>query len=333
MRAVVCKSYSGFKGAEYANFPTPELLPGTVRIKVFACSASFASLLVMEGKHQNRAPLPLVPGTELAGEVLEVADDVRQFRPGDRVVAGVSSGAYAEQVVAPVQTVFHLPAEISFEIGAQFPTIYGTAWGAFKWRARVQPGETVLVHGAAGGSGFAALQVARALEARVIAVVGSEDKVDFLKAHGFDEVINYKTNDFRTEVLKLTNQRGADVIFDPVGGAVLDNSLRCIAPEGRLIVIGFASGVIPKIPANIVLVKNIDIVGMYWGFYFGWGRSGSLPTDDVRLRSSFAEMFELVKKNKLTPHTHDVFPLSEFKEALQVLESRKALGRVIMCPF
>src|SRR5699024_9280668 len=175
--------------------------------------------------------------------------------------------------------------------------------------ARIQPGEVVLVHGAAGGSGFAALQVARAVGARVIAVVGSQDKVDFLKTHGFDEVINYKSNDFRTEVLKLTNQRGADVIFDPVGGEVLDNSLRCIAPEGRLIVIGFASGVIPNIPANIVLVKNVDIVGMYWGFYFGWGKNRSLPTDDARLRSSFADMFELVKKNILIPHTHSVFPL------------------------
>ena len=332
MKAVVCRQYGGPELANFEEVAAPVVFPGAVHIRVEACSASFASLLVMEGKHQNRAPLPLTPGTEVAGVVVSVGENVTRFSVGDRVIAGVQSGGYAQEVVAPEQTVFDLPSEVTFETGAQFPTIYGTAYGALKWRANVQAGEVVLVHGAAGGSGLAAVEVAKALGAIVIATVGSSDKQAFIKAHGADHAFNYRDIDWRKEVLELTDGRGADVIYDPVGGEIFDTSLRCIAPDGRIISMGFASGTIPTIPANIVLVKNISIIGVYWGFYFGWGRQPVLPSNDAKLRRAYAQLFEWTICGKLKPRAHAVVPLSDFKSALQMIASREVIGRVIMRP-
>lgn len=332
MKAVVCRKYGGPEEASIEELPSPPMRPGHVRIRVEACSASFASLLVMEGKHQNRAPLPLTPGTEVAGVVTETGQGVQQFKVGDRVVAGVQSGAYAQEVVAPEQTVFHLPEGIHFDSGAQFPTIYGTAYGALKWRANVAPGEVVLVHGAGGGSGLAAVEVAKALGATVIATAGSPEKLAAAQAHGADHTINYRSADWRSEVLKLTGQRGADVIYDPVGGETFDQSLRCIAPDGRIIPMGFASGTIPTIPANIVLVKNITVIGVYWGYYFGWGRHPVPASNDSRLRAAFADLFEWTLHGKLKPLAHAVLPLSEFTTALNMISAREVIGRVIMRP-
>ncbi len=332
MKAVICRQYGGPEMAAFEEVPAPIVFPGAVHIQVEACSASFASILVMEGKHQNRAPLPLTPGTEVAGVVVSIGENVARFRVGDRVIAGVQSGGYAQEVVAPEQTVFHLPAEVTFETGAQFPTIYGTAYGALKWRANVEAGEVVLVHGAAGGSGLAAVEVAKALGATVIATVGSDDKHATIKVHGADHAINYRNTDWRKEVLELTGGRGADVIYDPVGGEMFDTSLRCIAPDGRIISMGFASGTIPTIPANIVLVKNISIIGVYWGFYFGWGRHPVLPSNDAKLRRAYAQLFEWAIQGKLKPRAHAVLPLSDFKSALQMIANREVIGRVIMRP-
>lgn len=333
MKAVVCKTYGGPEAAEIEDIPSPEIKGGHIRIRVESCSASFASLLVMEGKHQNRAPLPLIPGTEVAGVVTEIGTGVTHFAVGDRVVAGVQSGGYAQEVVAPEQTVFHLPEGVDFDTGAQFPTIYGTAYGAFKWRANVSPEEVVLVHGAGGGSGLAAVEVAKALGATVIATAGSAEKLAAAADRGADHTINYRIGDWRSQVLELTNQRGADVIYDPVGGETFDQSLRCIAPEGRIIPMGFASGTIPQIPANIVLVKNITVIGMYWGYYFGWGRHPVLHNNDKKLRSAFAELFQWTLQGKLKPLTHTILPLSDFRTALQIISGREAIGRVIMRPF
>ncbi|WP_237173633.1 NADPH:quinone oxidoreductase family protein [Paracandidimonas lactea] len=332
MKAVVCRRYGGPDVAKLETIAAPAMLPGGVRIRVDACAASFASLLVMEGKHQNRAPLPLIPGTEIAGTVVEVDGASSRFRPGDRVIAGVQSGGYAQEVVAPETTVFHLPDDIGFDAGAQLPTIYGTAYGALKWRAQVEPGEVVLVHGAAGGSGLAAVEVAKALGAKVIAVAGSAAKQSIVREHGADHAINYHDTDWRTEVLNLTGQRGADVIYDPVGGATFDTSLRCIAPEGRIIPMGFASGTIPSIPANIALVKNISVLGVYWGYYFGWGRHAPRAGNDARLREGYAQIFDWVREGQIKPRAHAVLPLSRFRSALEMLTTRDVIGRVVMHP-
>jgi len=332
MKAVVCRQYGGPDVARLEDMPAPPMRAGSVRIQVQACSASFASLLVMEGKHQNRAPLPLIPGTEVAGVVVETGDGASRFRVGERVIAGVQSGGYAQEVVAPEETVFHLPADVSFDAGAQFPTIYGTAYGALHWRARVAPGEVVLVHGAAGGSGLAAVEVAKALGATVIATVGSEAKQAVVREHGADHAIDYRRANWRDAVLDITGGRGADVIYDPVGGETFDTSLRCIAPDGRIIPMGFASGAIPTVPANIVLVKNISILGVYWGYYFGWGRQPVAPGNDAKLRQAYAQLFEWTSQGSIRPRIHAVLPLSDFKTALHMIAGREAIGRVIMRP-
>lgn len=332
MKAVVCREYGGPGTAALEDVAPPGIRPGAVRIRVEACAASFASLLVMEGKHQNRAPLPLIPGTEVAGVVTELGDGISHFRVGDRVIAGVQSGGYAQEVVVPEQTVFHLPLAIDFIVGAQFPTIYGTAYGALQWRANLAPGEVVLVHGAAGGSGLAAVEVAKALGATVIATAGSQAKRDMVLRHGADHAIDYRGADWREQVLALTGGRGADVIYDPVGGETFDTSLRCIAPDGRIIVMGFASGAIPSIPANIVLVKNISILGVYWGYYFGWGRHAVPPSNDTRLRQAYERLFAWTLEGKLNPRAHAVLPLSRFRTALDMIASRQVMGRVVMRP-
>lgn len=333
MKAVVCRQYGGPEVAAYEDVPSPDIRAGALRIRVEACSASFASLLVMEGKHQNKAPLPLIPGTEVAGIVSELGEGVTKFALGDRVIAGVKSGGYAQEVVAPEETVFHLPNDISFEVGAHFPTIYGTAYGALRWRANISADEVVLVHGGAGGSGLAAVEVAKALGATVIATVGSEAKKEIVSKHGADYAINYRISNWREEVLRLTDGRGADVIFDPVGGETFDTSLRCIAPEGRIIPMGFASGKIPLVPANILLVKNVSVLGVYWGYYFGWGRNAVGPDNDTKLRAAYKQLFSWVSEGKLSPHTHASLPLSQFKTALRMVTNREVIGRVIMLPY
>jgi len=332
MKAIVCREYGGPEVARLEDVEAPQIRPGAVRIRVEACSASFASLLVMQGKHQNRAALPLTPGTELSGVVTELGQGVSRFRIGQRVIANVQSGAYAQEVVAPQETVFLLPEKISVNTGAQLPTIYGTAYAAFKWRANLTAGEVILVHGAGGGSGLAAVEIAKAMGAQVIATAGSDDKLKVAREHGADHTINYRTRDWRAEVLQLTGQRGADVIYDPVGGDTFDTSLRCIAPDGRIIPMGFASGTIPRVPTNIVLVKNITVIGVYWGYYLGWGRQPVLPNTDARLRAAFDEIYAWTIEGRLRPQAHAVLPLSQCRAALEMIASREVIGRVLMRP-
>jgi NADPH2:quinone reductase len=331
MKAVVCRAL-GIEHAAVEELPSPVLFSGGVRIAVHASGVSFANLLVVNGAHQNRHQPPFTPGTEVAGIVLECASDVKLFRPGDRVVAGVRSGGYADEAVVPVSTVFHLPDEVDFDAAVQFPTIYATAYGALKWRASLQKGEVLVVHGAAGGSGLAAIEIGKVLGARVIAVASSSEKLAIAKEHGADVVINYRTENFRDQVLQHTDGRGADVIFDPVGGEIFDESLRCVAPEGRVIPIGFAGGTIPQIPANILLVKNITVIGLYWGYYMGWARQTAPQELQDKVRTAFAEMLAWTAAGKLRPRTHRAFGLTEFKHALDMISSREVIGRVALRP-
>ena len=329
MRAVVCPAL-GLEHARVMEVDAPPLPPNGVRIAVHAAGVSFANLLVIEGKHQNRWEPPFTPGTEVAGIVEACGPEVTLFRPGDRVVAGVRSGGFADQAVAPESTVFALPDAVDFDAAVQFPTIYATAYGALKWRANLQPGECLLVHGAAGGSGLAAIEIGKQLGARVIATAGSADKLQAAQRHGADLVVNYREQSFRDVVLDATDGRGADVIFDPVGGETFDMSLRCIAPDGRLIPMGFASGVIPSVPANLVLVKNVTVIGIYWGYYMGWARQLPPPGMQARVRAAFAELFAWVEAGALRPHTHKTFGLEAFREALAAISGREVIGRVVL---
>jgi len=331
MKAVVC-SQLGIGHAAVREVAQPELTQDGVRIRVAAAGVSFANLLVIEGKHQNRWDPPFTPGTEVAGEVLECGALVARFKPGDRIVAAVKTGGFAEQVVVPERTVFALPPEVDEVAAVQFPTIYGTAYGALAWRARLRPGETLLVHGAAGGSGLAAIEIGKHLGARVIATAGSAQKLQAARDHGADVLVNYRDGGFRDAVLDATAGRGADVIFDPVGGPTFDESLRCIAPEGRIIPMGFAGGSIPQIPANIVLVKNIEVIGIYWGYYLGWARQAPPADMQEKVRSAFAEMLDWTARGILKPRTFATYPLAEFRKALDAISSRDVIGRVALVP-
>lgn len=333
MRAVLCRAFGGLDTPAVEDVPAPVLTSGSVRIAVQAAGLSFANLLVLQGTHQNKAPLPFVPGTEIAGIVTELAPDAAGgLRIGDRVCAGVSSGGFAQQAVAPAENVFRIPDTMDFATATQFPTIYATAYAALVWRAALRPGEVLLVHAGAGASGLAAVEIGHHLGATVIATAGGPDKLAIARAHGADHAIDYRAGDFRRAVLDITAGRGADVIFDPVGGDVFDQSLRCVAPLGRIIPMGFASGRIPQIPANLLLVKNLTVIGLYWGFYMAWGKSQADAQTRVKVRQLFDTLFRLFEAGALRPVTDSILPLANFAEGLRRIENRSVTGKIVLSP-
>lgn len=333
MKAVFCRAFGPIDSPRVEDIPAPPLTADGVRIAVRAAGVSFANLLGIQGKHQNKPPLPYVPGTEIAGTVIEVAPGAAtDLKPGDRVCAGLSWGGFAEEAVVPADNVFRIPGGLDFAAATQFPTIYATAYAALTWRAALKPGEVLLVHGAAGASGLAAVEIGRALGATVIATAGSAEKLAVARAHGAAHAINHRDGDFRDAVLELTDGRGADVVFDPVGGDVFDQSLRCIAPLGRIIPMGFASGRIPQIPANLLLVKNVTVIGLYWGYYMAWGKTKAGPALRAEVPGLFAEMFKLFEQGALDPVTDSRLPLEDFLAGLRRVESRQVIGKVVLLP-
>jgi NADPH:quinone reductase len=333
MRAVVGHQFGGIEGLQLQEVPSAALAPGTVCIAIRAAGVSFANLLFIAGKHQNRPDLPFIPGTEIAGIVTRIAPGVQSaLRVGDRVCAGLPSGGFAEEAVVDVDNVFAIPDSLDFAAATLFPTIYATAYAGLAWRATLAQDEYLLVHGAAGASGLAAVEIGHALGARVIATAGGTHKIETVKQHGADYAIDYRTGDFRAAVLEITGGRGADVVFDPVGGDVFDQSLRCVAPLARLLPIGFASGRIPEIPANLILVKNLTVIGLYWGFYMAWGKSKAEPAMRARVRGLFSELFALFEAGKLRPLVDAKLPLSEFADGLARVERRQAIGKIVLEP-
>jgi NADPH2:quinone reductase len=328
MRAVVCREFGHYRNLSVESVEAPTPGHNEVAIDVKATAVSFANILQIAGKHQNRATPPFIPGTEVCGIVAAVGEKVTGIRPGDRVVASATNGGLAERAVARGDLTFVMPDGLSFAEGTVFPSILATAYVGVVFEGRLEAGETLLVHGAAGATGQAAVQIGRALGATVIACASTEEKRAAAIEAGADHAL--ASDDFRDRVLELTGGRGADVIFDPVGGAVFDQSLRCIAPEGRLLVIGFASGEIPKVPANIALVKNIAVVGVYWGYYMGWAKQPPSARARRRLAECFADLFRLYEAGKIKPLVHATFPLEQFADALDIVESRRAMGKVVL---
>ncbi len=254
--------------------------------------------------------------------IAEVGPGVSKFKPGDRVMVLAGAGAYAEEVVVEAARVFPISAKMDFLSAAGFPVAYGTSHGALDWRARLKPGEWLLVHGAAGGVGLTAVEIGKAMGAQVIACAGSPEKLEVARSRGADHLIDYSREDIRTRVKEITGGRGADVVYDPVGGDVFDASLRSIAWEGRVIIIGFASGRIPQVPANIALVKNIDVIGFYWGSY--------QKHKPELLRQSFAQLFRWFDEGKLKPHVSHHMDLKEVARAMNLLGQRKSTGKVVL---
>ncbi len=324
MKAIRIEKLGGPDDLVLCDLPQPVPGPGQVRIAVEAAGVNFPDLLIIAGKYQVRPDLPFTPGHEVAGTVLETGPGVSHVAPGDRVMATVQTGGYAEEALAEAQSVFRLPDGVSFEQAGGFPIAYGTSYHALVDRAGLKSGETLLVHGASGGVGLTAVELGKKLGATVIGTVGSDEKIDIVRRYGADHVINYSTENFRDRVLELTAGKGADVIYDPVGGDVFDLSRRCIAWAGRLLVIGFASGRIPELPVNHALVKGYSLVGVYWGAF--------AERDPDANRANFETLLNWCAEGSLDPHVSMRFPLAKAGEAMKTLRARKTTGKILVLP-
>lgn len=322
MRAVITRELKGPAGLEMAELPLPETGACQVRIAVDAAGVNFADALMLEGRYQERPALPFVPGLEVAGRIDKVGVGVKGLECGEHVLALVDHGGFAEQAIARADDVVSLPEGFDPVIAAGFAIAYGTAFGALVWRAGLAKGEVLLVHGAAGGVGSTAVECGKAMGATVIATARGADRLAIATAHGADHVIDSDAPDLVEQVRALTNGGGADVVFDPVGGALFSASLRAIAWEGRIVVIGFASGNIPQIPANILLVKNAAVLGFYWGSY--------RKHDPERLRAGFRRLFEWHEAGRIRPKITEVLPLARTSEAIERLRRRQATGKLVV---
>jgi NADPH:quinone reductase len=326
VKAWVVRRLGGPETMEFEDIDPGAPADGTVRIAVRASAINYFDALMVAGQYQVKPELPFVPGVEISG-VVENAQPASGFKKGDRVSAlldsgGLTRGGYAEVADAAPASVQRVADSMSFDDAASFTLIFQTAWFGLHRRANLQPGETLLVHAGAGGVGSAAIQVGKAAGAKVIATAGSDEKTAVCLQLGADHAINYKTQDFAEEVKNLTAGRGADVIFDPVGGDVYDRSTKCVAFEGRIVVIGFTSGRIPQAAANHVLVKNYSVVGLHWGLY-----SRRAPE---LLPAAAADLMELYAAGKLKPLISARLPLAEAPKALSMVADGKSTGKVIL---
>jgi NADPH2:quinone reductase len=322
MKAILCKQFCDPRALLLEDTPPPKVSRGQVRIAVEACGVNFADTLIIAGKYQIKPPFPFAPGAEVAGVVLECGKGVTRCRDGDRVMAVLDYGGYAEQALANESDVYVIPQRMDYVTGAGFPVTYGTSHVALDSRAQLKPGEVLVVHGAGGGVGITAVEIGKAMGAKVIATAGSPGKLEAAAAHGADHLINYRQEDIRERVKSLTEGRGADVVYDAVGGEAFEASLRSINWGGRILIIGFASGKIAQIPANILMVKNVSAVGVHWGSY--------RQHEPERLLRSFTQLFAWYDQNSISPHISSTFPLAEAPTALEALRTRKATGKIVL---
>ena len=324
MRAIVVDRWMEPRELALREVPEPEPRPGTLLVEVRAAGCNFFDILMVQGRYQVKPPFPFVPGAEIAGVVRAVGPGVAGFAPGDAVLSSCGLGGFADLALAPAASTWPLPSGMSFEAGAALPLIYPTSYAGLVFRAGLQPGEDLLVHAAAGGVGTAAVQIGKALGARVIATAGGPEKLAIARREGADALVDYEREDFVARVQELTGGKGADVIYDSVGGDVFDRSLKCIAWNGRLLVIGFASGRIPSVAANRILLKNIAVTGLHWGAH--------ATKEHAKVAQTFAALFELHRKGQIRPVIFDRFPLERVPEALEALGSRRSFGKVIVAP-
>jgi NADPH2:quinone reductase len=293
-----------------------------VVISVKAASVNFPDVLIIQNKYQFKPPLPFSPGSELAGVVKEVGAGVSGFKPGDRVIAFTTYGAFAEEVKTEAARLLPLAEKMSFEEGAAFLLTYGTSDHALRDRGALKAGETLLVLGAAGGVGLAAIEIGKALGARVIACASSEEKLAVCREHGADETVNYATEDLRERIKALTEGRGVDVVYDPVGGPYSEPAFRSVAWRGRLLVVGFAAGDIPKLPLNLALLKGASIVGVFWGDF--------ARREPTAFAESVRQLGRWHAAGKLRPHVSETFPLEKAVDALKLMAARQVKGKVVL---
>jgi NADPH2:quinone reductase len=322
MKAILCKAFGPAETLVLEEIASPEAKNTEVLLEVHAAGVNFPDTLIIEGKYQFKPPFPFSPGGEAAGVVKAVGDKVGHLKVGDRVMALTGWGSFAEEVAVPGYNVMPIPTSMDFATAAAFGMTYGTSMHALKQRANLQPGETLLVLGASGGVGLAAVEIGKAMGAKVIAAASSAEKLEVAKAAGADELINYSDSNLKDEVKRLTNGQGADVIYDPVGGDLFDQAIRSIAWNGRLLVVGFASGRIPELPVNLTLLKGAAVVGVFWGAF-----AQRQPTDNA---ANFQQLFAWHGEGKLKPLVSQTFPLAQAGEAIDTLGQRKAVGKVVV---
>ena len=322
MKAVLCKAFGPAETLVLEEIASPEAKKNEVLLQVHAAGVNFPDTLIIEGKYQFKPPFPFSPGGEAAGVVTAVGEKVSHLKVGDRVMALTGWGSFAEEVAVPGYNVMPIPPSMDFASAAAFGMTYGTSMHALKQRANLQPGETLLILGASGGVGLAAVEIGKAMGAKVIAAASSAEKLEAAKAAGADELINYSESNLKDEVKRLTGGQGADVIYDPVGGDLFDAAIRSIAWNGRLLVVGFASGRIPELPVNLTLLKGAAVVGVFWGSF-----AQRQPQDNA---ANFQQLFAWHAEGKLKPLVSQTFPLEQAAEAINTLGQRKAVGKVVV---
>ena len=324
MKAVLCTQFGGPETLELADIESPVAGPGEVVVAVRAAGLNFFDTLIIQNKYQFKPDLPFSPGAEIAGEVMSLGDGVEGIQVGDRVMAYSVWGGVRAEIAISQDAVIAMPDGLDFVTAAGLIVTYGTSLHALQDRADLQPGETLAVLGASGGVGQAAVEIGKAMGARVIACASSDDKLEFCRTLGADEMLNYTNEDLKTRLKELTDGKGVDVIYDPVGADLAEPALRAIGWKGRFLVVGFAGGGIPKIPLNLALLKGCQIVGVFWGDH--------LVREPDRHRANMAQLLDWVVEGKIKPHIHKVYPLEETADALLAIARREVRGKVIVTP-
>jgi NADPH:quinone reductase len=324
MKAILCSQYCQPDDLVLTDMPDPVAEPGQAVIAIKAAALNFFDILMIQGKYQIKPPFPFSPAAEVAGVIESVGAGVSDLKVGDRVVASCGHNGAREKIALPADSMVRIPDNLDFDRAAGIIIIYGTALHALEDRASPQPGETLAVLGAAGGTGLAACELGRLMGLKVIACASSDEKLAFARAHGAELELNYAKEDLKEGLRRLTGGKGVDIIFDPVGGSYAEAALRSIAWQGRFLVIGFAAGDIPKMPLNLALLKGCDIRGVFWGH---WAR-----LNPQKNRSNLQKLVKWTAEGKISSHVDRTFPLAQTAEALKVLAGRKAMGKVILHP-
>ncbi len=324
MKAVLCKTYGPPESLVLEDVEPLKSGRGQVVIGVKACGVNFPDTLIIQGKYQFKPPMPFSPGSEVAGVVKETGAGIEHVKVGDHVIAFTGHGGFAEEVLAEAVQLIPMPKGMDFTIASAFVLTYGTSHYALKDRAQLKPGETLLVLGAAGGVGLAAVEIGKVMGARVIAAASSDEKLEVCKQHGADEVINYSSEDLRERLKELTSGEGVDVVYDPVGGNYSEAALRGMAWGGRFLVIGFTTGEIPRIPLNLTLLKGCSIVGVFWGSF--------TARDPKRGQEHLQELLTWFETGKIKPLISATYPLSRAADALNDIMNRKVTGKVVLLP-
>lgn len=322
MKAIRCKSYGPPSNLVLEEIGPLKAGPKEVLVQVKACGLNFPDTLIIQGLYQFKPELPFTPGSDISGVVKEVGEGIKHLKPGDEVFGFVAHGGLAEEVLVPGNACFPKPAQMDFPIAASFMMAYGTSYHALKDRAKLKEGETLLVLGASGGVGLAAVELGKLMGADVIAAASTDEKLSLCKEYGADELINYTTQDLKSTLKEITVGKGVDVVYDPVGGDFSEQALRGTAWNGRFLVVGFAAGNIPKIPLNLPLLKGASIVGVFWG-----GFAMKYPKEN---RTNTMTLVKWHAEGKLKPHIHKMVALEETKEALEEMMDRKVKGKLVV---